>query len=163
DKEIPNPRKNSPPQSVLGGVQKAWFLERLREARTAWKFWGNSIGMLDSRTDLQNLPPDLVKAWPVKGYGTLGGDWTAYRTERAEILDFIKREKITGVVTIAGDRHSFFAGLLSATMPPKSFEPVAAEFITASISAPGLVEAIEHNVPKDHPLRSLFLFEPSSE
>ena len=30
-------------------------------------------------------------------------------------------------------------------------------FITGSISAPGLVEAFEHNFPKEHPLRCLFV------
>ena len=30
-------------------------------------------------------------------------------------------------------------------------------FVTGSISAPGLVEALEHNFPKDHPLRPLFV------
>jgi alkaline phosphatase D len=30
-------------------------------------------------------------------------------------------------------------------------------FVTGSISAPGIVEALEHNFPKTHPLRSLYL------
>ena len=35
--------------------------------------------------------------------------------------------------------------------------PVGVAFITGSISAAGLVEALEHVFPKNHPLRSLFL------
>jgi alkaline phosphatase D len=58
---------------------------------------------------------------------------------------------------VAGDRHSFWAGLAAKSFPPKSFQPVGIAFITGSISAPGLVEALEHNFPKDHPLRCLFL------
>jgi alkaline phosphatase D len=34
---------------------------------------------------------------------------------------------------------------------------VGIAFITGSVSAPGLVEALEHRFPKDHPLRALFL------
>ncbi len=161
DKDIPNPRKTSPPQSVLGATQKEWFLGRLRNSKAPWKLWGNSFAMLDWRTDLQNLPAELAVKWPTAGYATMGGDWTAYRVARAEVLDFIKREKIAGVVNIVGDRHSFFAGLLSSSLPPERFEPVAAEFVTGSISAPGLVEAFSHRLPKDHPLRPIFLYQPS--
>jgi alkaline phosphatase D len=35
--------------------------------------------------------------------------------------------------------------------------PVGIAFVTGSISAPGIVEALEHSFPKDHPLRSLYL------
>lgn len=162
-KDVPNPRKNEPPQSILGVVQKEWFLDRLSASRVPWKLWGNSMGMLDCRTDLQNLPREIGVEWPTAGYATLGGDWSAYRFERAEILDFVKRKRITGFVTIAGDRHSFFAGLLSASLPPKPFEPVGAEFITGSISAPGLVEAAQYNLTKDDPLRPIFLYEPAPD
>ena len=42
-------------------------------------------------------------------------------------------------------------------MPPKSFVPVGIAFVTGSISAPGVVEALEHALPKEHPLRSLYV------
>jgi len=58
---------------------------------------------------------------------------------------------------VAGDRHSFWAGLAAKALPPQTFEPVGVVFITGSISAPGLVEAYEHRFPKDHPLRALYL------
>src|SRR6188474_1204560 len=44
DKSIPNPRKDSPPRTILGAVQKKWFLEQLRASTATWKIWGNSIG-----------------------------------------------------------------------------------------------------------------------
>jgi alkaline phosphatase D len=160
--DVPNPRRENPPQSMLGAAQKEWFLGRLRASTARWKLWGNSVGMLDSRTDLQNLPADSGPRWPFASYGTLGGaDWAGYRTERAEILDLIRREGITGLVSIAGDRHAFQAGSLSPSLPPDPFEPVAVEFVTGSISAPGLFEAATYKVPKDHPLRPLYLYQPS--
>jgi hypothetical protein len=58
---------------------------------------------------------------------------------------------------VAGDRHSFWAGLAAKTLPPKPFVPVGIAFVTGSISAPGLVEALEHGLPKNHPLRSLYV------
>jgi alkaline phosphatase D len=109
--------------------------------------------------DFQNLPGNMESRWPTTGYGIPGGDdFSGYLSERADILNFIRKEKITGLVTVAGDRHSFLAGLLSPSLPPKSFEPVAAEFVTGSISAPGLAEAMEYNVLKDHPFCGQFIF-----
>jgi alkaline phosphatase D len=61
-----------------------------------------------------------------------------------------------------GDRHSFFAGLLSASLPPNGFDPVAAEFVTGSISAPGLIEAMSYRIQKDDPQRPLFFYQPSN-
>src|SRR5262249_18684434 len=162
--EIANFRKSGGMQTILGIAQKAWFLDRLRASAAPWKIWGNSIGMLDWRVDFQNLPADLGQSWPTTGYGIPGDDdFSGYLSERASILDFNRKEKITGFVTVAGDRHSFLAGVLSPWLPPKSFEPVGAEFVTGSISAPGLVEAMEHNVAKDHPLRAIYLYQPSPE
>jgi alkaline phosphatase D len=162
-KELPNPRRNAPAQSMLGASQKAWFLERLRNSRAPWKLWGNTVAMLDWRLDFQNLPDDVGVHWPTSGYAQIGGDdWSGYRVERAEILNMIRREGITGLVTIAGDRHSFQAGLLSESLPPKAFDPVAVEFVTGSVSAPCLFEGVEYSLPKDHPLRAVYLYEPGS-
>src|SRR5215469_10582815 len=76
---------------------------------------------------------------------------------RGEIYDFVRDLRITGFATVAGDRHSFWAGLAAKGLPPKPFEPVGIAFVTGSISAPGVIEAFEHVFPKDHPLRSLFV------
>jgi alkaline phosphatase D len=162
--DLPNPRKQSPPQSILGAAQKAWFLNRLRASRAPWKLWGNSVGMLDMRVDFQNLPEGLGPRWPGAGYAQLGDDdWSGYVSERAEILEVIRREGIAGLVSIAGDRHSFQAGVVSASLPPQRFEPLIAEFVTGSVSAPGLFEAAEYALPKDHPLRAIYVYKPSPE
>ena len=163
-KSISNPRKQSSPQSMLGVVQKAWLLEKLRLSSAPWKLWGNSVGMGDWRIDFQNLPESAGVKWPDAGYATLGDDdWSAYRHERSEVLDFIRGKRITGVVAICGDRHAFEASLVSGSLPPKPFEPVIAEFVTGSISAPGLFEAAEYSLPKDHPLRAVYLYQPAAD
>jgi alkaline phosphatase D len=154
--ELPNWRRGAPPQSMLGAAQKAWFLERLRSSTARWRLWGNSVGMLDWRTDLNNLPAEAGPRWPGAGYALLAGDdWSSYRAERAEILDLVRRERIAGFATLAGDRHAFVAGLLSAGLPPQRFEPVGAEFIVGSVSAPGLFEAAKYNVPARPGVRDL--------
>ena len=159
DEEVPNFRRDEPPQTVLGAAQKQWFLERLRGSRATWKVWGNSQGVLDFRADPQHLPPGLTsRPWPGAGYaGFGGGDHSSAYAERAEIYDVVARERITGFACVSGDRHSFWAGLMAKSLPPAAFEPVGVALITGSISAAGLVEAFEHRFPKQHPLRALFL------
>jgi len=158
DKGVPNFRKNQPPQTILGAEQKAWFLQRLKTSRATWKIWGNTTGTLDFRVDPQNLPAGIGKPWPGRGYaGFGGGDHGSAYVERAEIYDFVREHGITGFATVAGDRHSFWAGLAAKSLPPEAFEPVGIAFVTGSISAPGIVEGLEYKLAKDHPLRCLFL------
>jgi alkaline phosphatase D len=162
DKEIANFRRGEPVTTLLGAEQKTWFLERLKQSKATWKIWANTVATLDMRADPQNLPAGLAKSWPGAGYAgfdanTGAGDHsTAYR-ERGEIYDFVRDNGITGFATVAGDRHSFWAGFAAKGLPPKTFEPVGIAFVTGSISAPGIVEAFEHTFPKDHPLRSIYV------
>jgi alkaline phosphatase D len=158
DVEIPNFAKNWPAQTILGAEQKAWFLDRLRRSQATWKIWGNTTATLDMRADPQNLPAGLTKPWPGAGYaGFGGGDHSTAYVERGEIYDFVKAHGISGFATVSGDRHSFWAGLAAKSLPPKPFAPVGVAFVTGSVSAPGMVEALEHKLPKDHPLRSLYV------
>ncbi|MEA3060332.1 MAG: alkaline phosphatase, partial [Sphingomonadales bacterium] len=140
-----NPRREAPPQTILGAKQKAWFKDRLRNSQATWKIWGNSQGAPDFRSDPQNLPPGLTKeTWPSGTYAVVPiGDYgTAYR-ERAEIYDLVRDEKITGFAIVSGDRHSFWAGYAAAQLPPGRFEPVGLSFVGASLSSAGTMEANE--------------------
>jgi alkaline phosphatase D len=160
DVHIPNPRKDAPPQTILGAEQKAWFKERLRRSRATWKIWGNSIGTPDYRADPLNLPEGIVAhPWPNDaGYASFGGgDFGGAYVERSEIYDLVRDERITGFAIVSGDRHSFWAGYAAKELPPRPFVPVGLSFVGASITSPGAVEANEHNFPKDEPLRPLFV------
>lgn len=96
--------------------------------------------------------------WGGAGYASFGGnDWSAFIVERGEIYDSIRDAGITGFTIVAGDRHSFWAGLPSKSLPPKSFEPVGVEFVVGPISSPGTVEATEHGLKDDAPLRGMYL------
>ena len=153
DVEFPNLQRDKPPQAYLGLEQMKWFLDRLRSAKAPWKIWGHSFGTLTWRADPENLPADLSRGWP-GGYGVINRD---FAVEHAEIFGMVRKEGITGLAIVAGDKHSFWAGYPSATLPPRSFDPVGVEFVTGSISAPGLAEAQETAIPRDHPLRPLFI------
>jgi alkaline phosphatase D len=162
--QVPNFFQRRPAQTILGAEQKAWFLERLQSSEATWKIWGNTTATLDMRADPQNLPSGITKPWPWTGFaGFAIADWSTAYTERGQIYDFVREHGITGFVTVAGDRHSFWGGLAAKSLPPHPFSPVGVAFVTGSISAPGIVEALEHVLAKNHPLRPLFLAQGSSD
>jgi alkaline phosphatase D len=159
DVRIPNPRKETPPRTILGADQKAWFKDQLRKSTATWKIWGNSLGALDWRSDPQNLPPGMIeKPWPADTYAQFGSnDYGSAYSERKEIYDLVREAKITGFAIVSGDRHSFWAGYAAADLPPRKFEPVGLSFVGASLASPGTMEALEHRLPRDLPIRALFL------
>ena len=53
-------------------------------------------------------------------------------------------------------------GPFAADLPPGKFEPVGLSIIGGSLVSPGAMEANEHNLPKDAPLRALFLADKPS-
>ena len=63
----------------------------------------------------------------------------------------------SGFAIVSGDRHSFWAGYAATLLPPAKFEPVGISFVGGSLISLGAMEAYEHSLPKNHPLRSLFL------
>src|SRR5690606_29125081 len=140
--DLPNPRRDAPPGSMLGARQKAWLKARLTGSTARWKLWGNSVGMLHRRTDWQNLPEGVEADWPA---------------ERRELLACLEAEGVTNVAALVGDRHSFFAGLLSPDLPPRAYRPTAAEFVVGSISTPSSFEAAEAALPLDRPLSPAYL------
>ena len=159
EKEVPNPRRDGAPQSLLGAAQKAWFIGQLKSSRAPWKIWGNSLATLSWRGDPQ-MAPDRTPAWGGAGYATFGGsDWSTFITERNEIFDTVRTAGITGFAILCGDRHAFWAGLPSSSLPPKPFDPVGVEFVVGSVSSPGLIEATELTLGKDTPLRGMYYAE----
>ena len=159
DAHVPNPQRNAPPQTILGAEQRAWLKNKLKGSSATWKIWANSQGTLDHRVDPQNLPPGLTKeSWPANSYASAGGgDYGTAYVERAEIYDLVRDAKVTGFAIVSGDRHSFWAGYAAAELPPGKFEPVGLSFVGGSLVSPNTMEAYEHSLPKNIPLRPLFL------
>lgn len=156
-KDFPNPAREMHAQTFLGRDQRAWFLEQLRASTARWKVWGHSFGTLDLRSDYQNLPDELGAQWPKDaGFALINSQ---YHRDRDEIFDFVRDRGIAGFAIVAGDRHAFYVGLASRSLPPKEFDPVGVEFITGSISQQTLLEVAEQVLPKDDPLRVLHLID----
>ena len=158
ESKVDNFRKTEPPATRLGRVQKQWLKRRLAASKATWKVWAATNPPLQMRADPQNLPEGLTAPWPGKDYAILNsGDLSCAYTERGEIYDHVRDAGIEGFVTVSGDRHSFWAGYATKALPPAGFAPVGVSFATGSISAPGMLEGVEHSFRKDHPLRPLYL------
>nr|MDQ2878186.1 alkaline phosphatase D family protein [Pseudomonadota bacterium] len=160
DGTVPNFQKDVAPRTLLGAEQKAWFLDRLGRSTATWKVWGNTVATFDMRADPQHLPAGMAVPWPGQGYaGYPRTDHSTAYAERGEVCDFVAKKGLTGFVTLSGDRHSFWAGYTAKALPPEDFAPVGLNFVTGSITSPGLVEAFEYILPRDHPLRALYLID----
>ena len=74
-------------KTMLGARQKAWLKRELKASRAPFKVLAIGGGWSSAENEA-------------------GGDsWGAYLTERNELFDFIRDERIEGVVCISGDSH----------------------------------------------------------
>ncbi|WP_193214223.1 alkaline phosphatase D family protein [Luteolibacter marinus] len=85
----PSSQSDGPGKSMMGGPQKQWFKDQLVAARDG--------GV-----------PLMVWVSSVPFIGTIPSTdhWSVYKTERLELLNFIKDENIRNLIVIAGDMHA---------------------------------------------------------
>ena len=74
---------DGPEKTMLGTRQKWWLLDRLKQSRATFKIVATSVPFHGGSQDA----------------------WGNYKTERDEIVAFIKAERITNVVMISADYH----------------------------------------------------------
>ena len=74
---------DGPEKTMLGTRQKEWFLDTLKRSKATFKIVATSVPFHGGSQDA----------------------WGNYKTERDEIVDFLKREKIRNVVMISADYH----------------------------------------------------------
>ncbi len=82
----PNAEADGPGKTFLGKDQLAWLKQTLKESRGVFKVLACGSG------------------WS-KNKGPGGDAWSSCLTERNEIFNFIRDEKIEGVILISGDTH----------------------------------------------------------
>jgi alkaline phosphatase D len=74
---------DGPDKTMLGSAQNSWLKERLKASTAPFKFIITSVPFHGSAVDT----------------------WGSYRTERDEIVEFIRGEKIRGTIFLTGDYH----------------------------------------------------------
>ena len=58
DARVPNPRRDAPPQTILGAEQKAWFKDQLRESTRDLEDLGQFAGRArTARATRRTCPP----------------------------------------------------------------------------------------------------------
>jgi len=125
-----NARKDQPPGTMLGARQKEWWKSVLQASDATFKVWGSSVPVLRFVLDTTQvkalLPADLLLA---------DDAWDGYNWERRELMKFLKDNEITNVVSLSGDHHAHFAGLVMDDYDAAEQTPVIADFAVAGVSS----------------------------
>jgi alkaline phosphatase D len=98
----------------------------------------------------------VTKPWPGAGYaGSAAATSALLLVERGKFM-ILPRSRDYGLCHLAGDRHSFWAGLAAKSLPPKKFEPVGSHSCAGRFQRRAW-PAFEHVFPKQHPPQPLFV------
>lgn len=124
----PNPRRNSPPGTMLGATQKQWFKDTMRLSNATWKLWGNQVPLM--RFFIRNTDGYLVVDRLMNGDA-----WDGYAVERNELMTYLRDQNIDNVVVLTGDIHAHFAGIVHDNYTAPTPTPVAVEFAAAGIAS----------------------------
>jgi alkaline phosphatase D len=153
---FPNVRKASPPGTMLGKQQKAWWKATMKGSDATWKLWGNEVTLM--RLKIQQLGPTDVSDRVVAG-----DSWDGYATERTELTTFLRTEAIKNVVVLSGDIHAGFAGTILDNFDAAAPQVVACELVTPGISSNSLFSFFEAATRGVDPgLRGLITVDASS-
>ena len=126
---IPNPRLDAPRVSLLGARQKAWFKDALSKSEARWKVWANAEPITGFNWDVGKVKPEVGS-----GFNWLDS-WDGFPNERKELLQYIRRNKISNVVSLSGDRHAQFAALVGDDYALPNPDYVIPEYVCTGISA----------------------------
>lgn len=150
-KILPNPRKEAPLGSMLGAEQKEWLKASLRASSATWKILGNSTPFLRFGLDVSFRPgePEAGLLWT--------DSWDGYPVERKELMRFLLDEGIANVVSLSGDRHAHFAGMIYDDYEAEKPRAVIPEFAGASTSAGCRAKVHALEIQHDPELTPLFL------
>ena len=125
---VPNPRLNDPAVSLLGSRQKQWFKKALAASPATWKVWANAEPVMGFRFDADRINPDAGSGFPWTDI------WDGFPNEREELMRFIRENGIANVVSLSGDRHAHFAGLVAENYEAETPRYVMPDFTCTAIS-----------------------------
>ena len=127
--EIPNNRRDAPRGSLLGAEQKAWLKESLQQSAARWKLLCNNVPLMRFGFDMRFRDHGNID--DVWWHDT----WDGYPIERRELLNFIRDQALTNVVSVTGDRHAHFAGLVYDDFDRQTPAGVLPEFVGSGVTS----------------------------
>ncbi|WP_051330265.1 alkaline phosphatase D family protein [Niveispirillum irakense] len=149
DKQIPNPRKDHPAGTLLGPTQKEWLKQTLTVSNATWKLLATSVPFLPMRLDMGAIDPKATTL-------VLTADaWDGFPAERRELMTYLRDRGVGNVVSLSGDHHQSFAGLINDDYDAPSPTPVAVEFSVTGISSTPVFRSFAGYLKPDSPLRPL--------
>jgi alkaline phosphatase D len=150
-RKIDNPRKDAPLGSMFGAEQKAWLKASLKKSGATWKVLCNSTPLLRFGLDVsfRSGEPEAGLLWT--------DSWDGYPVERRELMGFLLDEELVNVVSLAGDRHAHFAGLIYDDYDGATPRAIIPEFAGASTSSGNRAKVHGLEIQHDKDLKPLFL------
>ena len=133
---------DDPDRSLLGGPQRRWLEERVRDRRTRWCLLGTQVVMSPMRLPIAR-GTTLLDGAP-SGYGIVEGDavctdeWDGYPAERTRVARWLA-DRGGDALILSGDVHSawVFGGALA-----EGVRAVAPEFVCPGVSSTPLARQL---------------------
>ncbi|MBW3561562.1 MAG: alkaline phosphatase D family protein [Actinobacteria bacterium] len=145
DRQATPPEMYREDRQLLGEPQHRWLCQRLRDSEATWKLVGNPIMVGQVYT---HLTPDWLGR-PLAELGILTEEehgaspdqWDGYPAARSRLFAQLRQDQVRDPVFLSGDVHTAWACHLMED-PTDMIEPLAVEFVTASITTQNLNEKI---------------------
>lgn len=133
-------------RSMLGAKQETWLKRSLGSYGVRW----NTIVQMSVMAPMDHLAGHDI------GYKYDG--WDGFPVTRQKILDWIKSKKISNPISIGGDIHAYYAGVIHEKAYDFESAPLMCEFVSTSISSGGGGgERYQKIIREENP--SLYFFE----
>ena len=116
---------NDSSRSLLGSDQETWLIDGLGQSRCTWNCLVQATVM--APLDLSRGDSVLYEA----------DSWDNYESSRDRIADAIVEKDLNNVVSLGGNIHAFYAGIMYDRQKYIDRKPILTEIVTTSIAAPG--------------------------
>ena len=127
------PQLHNVSRTMLGAVQRQWFVNQITGSKAIWKLWANEVMLMQLK---------------LAGAVFVNLDqWDGYPKERSAILGAIKKAGVQNLVALTGDLHTFLAGYLKTDFNNLFESPMGIELMVGSVTSANLAEGIEAAVP----------------
>ncbi|WP_111658070.1 alkaline phosphatase D family protein [Isoalcanivorax indicus] len=141
-----DPARNSSSRRMISEAQSGWLLDGLQQSQARWRVIGQQV--MFAQINIAEIPSVDPRVPELRGnlLAINMDQWDGYAAERLRILNHIRDHNIDNVVILTGDIHSSWANEVYRNPVPITGElfaqPLAAEFITPSVTSPGFPEGL---------------------
>ncbi|MBZ2189345.1 alkaline phosphatase D family protein [Alcanivorax sp. JB21] len=141
-----DPARNSASRRMISEAQSQWLRDGLADSSARWRVIGQQV--MFAQINIAEIPAIDPRVPELRGnLSAINMDqWDGYAAERLRLLNHIRDQAIDNVVILTGDIHSSWASEVYRNPVPITGElfaqPLAAEFVTPSVTSPGFPEGL---------------------